>query len=570
MPEEKTSNSFGGTFAALSALSDRSTDKVRKALTAYLLLGGAYKVAKTWYDKAQAELLYTVAVHGNDAIYDDLHAWVVDQLPSNRRRSLTARSKRRNGEIYAQPVGERQEPEKAEVRLFYDGSRAQTVFLEGHKVTVRVEQPGTVTSGRDRNDMSDWYKERERTIFSAKGTEARDAVLALIGEITHRQYARKRIRLNMAEPWGSWSHRSDVPLRELQTVVLHKGQKEALVADMTEFLAAEEAYNRLGVPWHRGFLFEGPPGTGKTSLAKALAVHFDMDLYYIPLSSIQEDGHLLRLMGGVEPRSILLLEDIDIVHGARKRDDSSPGITLSGLLNSLDGLLTPHGLTMIMTTNDASVLDPALLRPGRVDRTEHLGHVDDWQFKELARMGLGVELNLVTQHDGGTPWTVKRGITPSHVVEVIKKNLRTGKTEAKFELEHLATKGVGIMSDPVAFPQPLPDDQHLFEPPPAIPKPPPEPLIVRGQIEITVDFEADVALLARRFPQEFEDVSLKGGYEEWERGSVFLHEYLAECVKVSLPSGEGVKGVKDTSWPIGPEIEFRWTQELAAELEARR
>jgi len=69
-----------------------------------------------------------------------------------------------------------------------------------------------------------------------------------------------------------------------------------------------------------------------------------------------------------------LLEDVDVFHSATERDDEGSGVTLSGLLNALDGIATPRGLLTVTTTNDPSALDVAVIRPGRVDLSEQFGY----------------------------------------------------------------------------------------------------------------------------------------------------------------------------------------------------
>ena len=424
---ERTSSATLG-LTALSAFGDRTTGSIRKALTAYVMAGSAISVGKAWYNRASNEFAYTVAVPGDDDIYSDLHRWVLDRLPSRRQRALTARSERITAE------SSEHGPTRRDVRLYYDGTRSQTIHLDGHKVRVIVEQRADFRQASDMEDQftSRWRGETQRIIFSVRTVAARDAVLAVLAELNEARAAIKEPRFFLGDNWGSWNRRRDLPLRELSTVVLHEGQKEALVEDLATFLRAEGAYNRLGLPWHRGYLFEGPPGTGKTSLAKALAVHFQLDTYYIPLAALPNDAALLRLLAGVDPRSVLLLEDIDIVHGAKVRDDSEPGVTLSGLLNALDGVMTPHGLVTIMTTNNKSVIDDALLRPGRVDTHEHLGFVDDYQLAGLAEVGIGRSVEL-------PPLSTKL-LAPAAVVDVLKRHLEDPDT-AKAALRDLVEQG---------------------------------------------------------------------------------------------------------------------------------
>jgi chaperone BCS1 len=117
----------------------------------------------------------------------------------------------------------------------------------------------------------------------------------------------------------------------------------------------------------------GVPGTGKTSLFKGLATHFGLDMWYIALGDLKDESNLMGLISEVQPRSMLLLEDIDTVRISHERNQDGPGITMSSLINALDGVATPHGLISCMTTNHFDVLDPALIRAGRMDLIEEIG-----------------------------------------------------------------------------------------------------------------------------------------------------------------------------------------------------
>ena len=114
-------------------------------------------------------------------------------------------------------------------------------------------------------------------------------------------------------------------------------------------------------------LFTGVPGAGKTSLSKALALKYKRKLYCINLSKNLTDEDFTSLIQTVEPNSILLVEDIDsfFVDGQSTTDIN---ISFSCLLNVLDGALSNiNGLITILTINHPDRVDPALLRPGRID-----------------------------------------------------------------------------------------------------------------------------------------------------------------------------------------------------------
>jgi mitochondrial chaperone BCS1 len=196
-----------------------------------------------------------------------------------------------------------------------------------------------------------------------------------------------------------WSPVEGYSARLLESVILQPGEKEYLLQDMARFRASKRRYQTLGVPYHRGYLFYGPPGTGKTSLVSALAAHFGLTIYCLNLGDFN-DRSLAGAVGQVPSSSVLLFEDIDCMNGSQARapraklgaagesdekGKTQSGVTLSGLLNVLDGFLAPSGVMFAMTTNCIEQLDSALLRPGRIDLKLYLGKACDYQKVELYR-----------------------------------------------------------------------------------------------------------------------------------------------------------------------------------------
>lgn len=160
--------------------------------------------------------------------------------------------------------------------------------------------------------------------------------------------------------------------RALDSVILPAREKQLLTDDIQKFLQNEKIYTLSGTPYRRGYLFHGLPGTGKTSLIAGLSSHFKKDVYLLHPQHLS-DEKLSEAIADIPARSVVVIEDVDCVTSSKSRkakdkdEKKGFGVTLSGLLNCLDGLKVPHGLLFFLTTNHVEKLDPALIRPGRVD-----------------------------------------------------------------------------------------------------------------------------------------------------------------------------------------------------------
>ncbi|KAG5805475.1 hypothetical protein H9Q74_008458 [Fusarium xylarioides] len=198
-------------------------------------------------------------------------------------------------------------------------------------------------------------------------------------------------RGSQVEIWHG-SHLHDLPvtdgIRSLYETTRHELQKAGCTAELKKFQSGglnfldpqtKLWYAKRSIPYRRGYLLFGPPGTGKSSFSLSIAGELDLDIYVISIPSVN-DQTLKDLFDGLPDRCVVLLEDIDAAGATRSRDlrsedsdsegDTGPrkkAVTLSGLLNTLDGVASQEDRILIMTTNHVGKLDEALIRPGRVD-----------------------------------------------------------------------------------------------------------------------------------------------------------------------------------------------------------
>lgn len=172
--------------------------------------------------------------------------------------------------------------------------------------------------------------------------------------------------------------------RHLNTVIAPDGVVERIADDLQQFMSASDWYAERGIPWRRGYLFEGVPGSGKSSLVAALASHFKMGIAVLNISSVPDDRTLISLFRNVPVQTFLLLEDVDAVFAQRqKASDDYVGVTFAGLLNAIDGVASADGRILFMTTNHVEKLDPALIRPGRIDLAIHFDNATAEQARRM-------------------------------------------------------------------------------------------------------------------------------------------------------------------------------------------
>ncbi|KAI9464729.1 P-loop containing nucleoside triphosphate hydrolase protein [Boletus coccyginus] len=210
---------------------------------------------------------------------------------------------------------------------------------------------------------------------------------------------------------NGWRELATRPKRPLNSIILDPGITDLVVEDVQDFLSSKEWYTERGIPFRRGYLLYGAPGSGKTSLIHSIAGELGLNVYIVSLSrSGMDDTGLCELISALPERCIALMEDIDAAfhHGLSRESTHAPStqtsedpehhpdlqqggppvpsgnrVSLSGLLNALDGIGAQEGRVLFATTNKYSSLDPALCRPGRMDLHIEFKLASRFQAEEL-------------------------------------------------------------------------------------------------------------------------------------------------------------------------------------------
>lgn len=388
-----------------------------KATTALALYEGGFKLYNQGKEFWRNHFAYSVSVSEKDPLFMEVHDWLLSIMPNERHRSLLVSSngRRDDSEDSVGPFDPNTSRSKVKpLTVKFDDKANRKVTIGGHDISVQLHVSEITESALMTREIP-----ASKIFFTAMTHAGQQAVIRELERINSERATERKAVLRMVGQYGSWKVRSDIPPRTLDSVALPEIQKSRIVDDLAFFLEAEGRYNRLAIPWHRGYMFHGPPGTGKTSTVKALASHFNLDLWYISLADLKAEASLLGLLAEVGPRSILLLEDIDTIKITHDRDSSEQGtISIGSLLNTLDGVATPHGLVTMMTTNRFEVLDEALTRPGRMDLVEELSWPTGETLAELFAHFYGhYPIDWLDSMDKPI-----EGVSTSQVAEIFKKN----------------------------------------------------------------------------------------------------------------------------------------------------
>ena len=242
------------------------------------------------------------------------------------------------------------------------------------------------------------------------------------------------------------------------TLALDSQLKQAVMQKLDSFSKDAEFYNQTGRAHKMGFFLFGPPGTGKTTFIAAVANYMHYSIYDLDLTGVNSNLDLRALLTQITDRAVVVIEDIDTVElpnrasapmhdagggpdrgGRRGRDeDARSKLTLGGVLNFADGIRSSCGSEriFIFTTNHPERLDPALVRPGRMDMHIELSYCTFEVFRSLCRTYLGVTDHRVFEQIQHL-LTSNTKVAPADVTAILDANRLEPDKALQHMLHHL-------------------------------------------------------------------------------------------------------------------------------------
>ncbi|KAE9577839.1 hypothetical protein CGMCC3_g6239 [Colletotrichum fructicola] len=363
---------FTGVTVALNQLLHGNLDSyaVLLCVCGMLILGGKF-ICNTVGGFVDTYLTSKTDVQDPDEAYDMLECWVASKDFAKNACSSLACVDSRRGRVLSQSTGDTTAKKPLRFTPWRD---RMSFWYKGHLLFLQCTQ----------NDVA--FFPRKTMTISCIGRSSQ--ILRDLMDECRAEYLRiSENKTSIFEHHNNgWKRTITRDIRPIGTIVMKEELKQMLLNDVRSFLdpGARSWYANRGLPYRRGYLLYGRPGTGKSSLSMSIAGCFGLDIYVVSLAGIN-DLRLSALFAELPQRCVVLLEDVDAAGTTRVRDadndqsdlgsDVTRGsskplgtLSLSGLLNVLDGVASQDGRVLIMTTNHIEHLDDALIRPGRVDK----------------------------------------------------------------------------------------------------------------------------------------------------------------------------------------------------------
>lgn len=300
-------------------------------------------------------------------------------------------------------------PKKGEITLYPRQGLKLTETFQGHKLDIAMTY-GPTEEGHPDVTKTSYHTQIVLSSRTLKVEQLKEFVQTIckLDRVLHSTIVvfrpivqrGKRDESNFVE-WDKIFMKTN---KTLENTIYSEIVVKQLFDDVEWFINNEEWFKTRGMSYKRGYVMHGPPGVGKTSVAKILANKYHLPIFVLDLQSLESNSDFNKLVTEInyltDQRYIISIEDLDRTEMFRNKwyGDNGKCVSVQCFLNFLDGVVETHGRICIFSANDMSVLDnhpssTAMFRPGRIDCRIEITHCNKTQLSKLFQLYYGEDVS---------------------------------------------------------------------------------------------------------------------------------------------------------------------------------